>query len=220
MATTVSRCTSSPRNNRRHPPPRPLPIVPFPGAAAGGRSSIKESEVRARQQHDRVPTTFRAKLFSGLTGTKRRRRQTRQTPLPASAPPQGSASQPLPDSHPTGWTLSGPWQLFSKTHGPNVIRRFPAQTLQLCAFISIEHRASIASRGRSVPGAPNDPALVHRHRSRPPHAPPAGQSRSPGGQPAPGTPGCTSYACPTYGQPSRRTSSPTSQVSTIRGQPQ
>ena len=53
-----------------------------------------------------MPTTFRAKLFSGLTGTKRRRRQTRQTPLPASAPPQGSASQPLHDSHPTGWTLS------------------------------------------------------------------------------------------------------------------
>src|SRR3954451_5661694 len=39
-----------------------------------GRRS-KESEVRAYRQHNRVPTTLRAILFSGLTGTKRRRRQ-------------------------------------------------------------------------------------------------------------------------------------------------
>jgi hypothetical protein len=31
----------------------------------------------------------------------------------------------------------------------------------------------------------------------------------PGPLPAPETPGCTSYACPTYGHPSRGSSSPT-----------
>jgi len=53
------------------------------------------------------------------------------------------------------------------------------------------------------------------HRSRRLHEPPVGRSRSPGGQPAPETPGYTSDACPTYGHPSRGTNSPTSQVSTI-----
>jgi hypothetical protein len=77
---------------------------------------------------------------------------------------------------------------------------------------------AVTNRASKRPEAPNDPTLVHRHRSRPPREPPVGPSRSPGGLLAPETPGCTSDACPTYGQPSRSTSGPTGQVSTIRGQ--
>src|SRR6185369_11460692 len=112
-------------------------------------------------------------------------------------------------------------RLFSKTHGPNVIRRFhgaSAPTLRVHQHPA--PRQYRQPRPLGVGGAPTAPALVHPHRSRRPHEPPADRSRSPGGQPAPETPGCTSYACPTYGHPSRGTSSPTSQVSTIRGQPQ
>ena len=42
--------------------------------------------------------------------------------------------------------------------------------------------------GLGVGGAPSAPAVVHQHRSRPRHEPPAGRSQSPGGQPAPETP--------------------------------
>src|SRR6185369_14211984 len=111
-------------------------------------------------------------------------------------------------------------RLFSKTHGPNVIRRFhgaSAPTLRVHQHPA--PRQYRQPRPLGVGGAPTAPALVHQHRSRRPHEPPADRSRSPGGQPAPETPGCTSYACPTYRHPSRGTSSPTSQVSTIRGQP-
>src|SRR3982074_1734047 len=104
-------------------------------------------------------------------------------------------------------------------HGPNVIRRFPgADAPALRAHQHPAPRQYHQLKPILSPGAPNDPALVRQHRSRPPRARPDGLSRSPGGQPAPGTPRCTSYACPTYGQPSRRTSGPTSQVSTARGQ--
>src|SRR6185369_15713816 len=111
-------------------------------------------------------------------------------------------------------------RLFSKTHGPNVIRRFhgaSAPTLRVHQHPA--PRQYRQPRPLGVGGAPTAPALVHQHRSRRLHEPPDDRSRSPGGQPAPETPGCTSYACPTYGHPSRGTSSPTSQVSTIRGQP-
>ena len=47
--------------------------------------------------------------------------------------------------------------------------------------------------------------------------PPDDRSQSPAGQPAPGTPGCTSCPCPTWGQPSRRASGPSSQVSLHQG---
>src|ERR1700737_4007366 len=105
-------------------------------------------------------------------------------------------------------------------HGPNAIQHSPGEDAP--ALRVHQHQAPRQyhqPRPILSPGAPNDPALVRRHRSQPPRAQPAGQSRSPGGQPAPGTPGGTSYACPTYGQPSRRTSGPTSQVSTLKGQP-
>jgi hypothetical protein len=60
----------------------------------------------------------------------------------------------------------------------------------------------------NAPGLQLGPAELNQVRHR---------SQSPSGQPAPGTPGCTFDACPTYGQPSRRTIP--SQVSTITGQP-
>ena len=104
-------------------------------------------------------------------------------------------------------------------HGPNAIRHPPdADASALRAHQHQAPRQHHQPRTILSPGAPTGPALVRRHRSRPPRAPPAGQSRSPGGQPAPGTPGCTSDACPTYRQPSRRARSPTNQVSTNRGQ--
>src|SRR6201998_2841524 len=111
--------------------------------------------------------------------------------------------------------------VFSKIPGPNVIRHFhgagaPARR----AHQHLTPRQYHQPTRPGVGGAPNARALVPRHQSRPPHEPPDGRSQSPGGQPAPETLGCSCDACPTCGHPSRGTSSPTSQVSTIRGQPQ
>jgi hypothetical protein len=101
---------------------------------------------------------------------------------------------------------------FSKAHGPNVIR-YSTQTLQLRAFIGIKH-----------PGSTPSAASRARRTQRPSNCSPTpisaatfatGRRGS-----APETPGCTSYACPTCGQPSRRTSGPTSRVSALKGQPQ
>jgi hypothetical protein len=55
-----------------------------------------------------------------------------------------------------------------------------------------------------VGGAPNAPAVVHRHRSRRPREPLGRRSQSPGGPPAPETRECTFCAYPTYGHPSPR----------------
>src|SRR5262249_55767557 len=82
-----------------------------------------------------------------------------------------------------------------------------------------QHGASIASRSRLALEAHPTPQHLFT-RSRRPHAPLGGRAQSPGGQPTPETPGCTCDACPTYGHPSRGTGNPTTQVSTIRGQPQ
>jgi len=62
-----------------------------------------------------VPTTFRAKLFSGLTGTKRRRRQS-PTDATVSIPADHDDRNPTTtDSHRTGWTPSATiWTFFKK----------------------------------------------------------------------------------------------------------
>jgi hypothetical protein len=168
-----------------------------------------------------VPTTFRAKLFSGLRGTKQRRRQARQTPPPASTPPQGSATQPQPDSHPTGWTPSATIRTFFKNSRSKRNSAFsrPAGALTRRVHQHLAPRQYHQPRTRGVGGAPNAQHLLTntdfggnvRHR-------PAGLNHRAGS--CSRNSGVTWDACPTYGHPSRGTSSPSSQVSTVRGQRQ
>ena len=76
-------------------------------------------------------------------------------------------------------------------------RRRPSNSTRSSASSTAPVSPAEAAFGR---GAPNDPALVHQHRSPRPHARPDGQPRSPGAS-CSGTPGCTSDACPTDRQP-------------------
>jgi hypothetical protein len=92
------------------------------------------------------------------------------------------------------------------TMGPRIVPTAQAMTSWLLSPVS---PASAAIHGP----ASNDRPLVRRHRSRPPRGPPDGPSRSPGRQNS-----RAPLRMPTYGQPARGTSDPTSQVDTFRGQ--
>jgi hypothetical protein len=89
---------------------------------------------------------------------------------------------------------------FSKAHVQNVIRRsHGAAAPTLHAY---RHLAPRQYRQRSRSPLEAHPApqhLVIDIGCRRPHAPPVDRSQSPGGQPAPETPGCTCGAWPTYG---------------------
>jgi len=74
---------------------------------------------------------------------------------------------------------------FSKTHGPNVIRR--SLGADAPALRAHQHQAprQYRHRGHSFRQAHPTPQRLFTDTARPPHAPPDGRSLSPGGQPAP-----------------------------------